>query len=75
MSRPRSGFSWCSRALLSAGILASNYVFVMWNRAALMEPPKTAFIVASWYCYTRAEQSAVMDRSGRAAFSFGPWCR
>ena len=44
-------------ALLAAALLATNYVYTMWNRAALMETPMTAFIVASWYCYTRAEQS------------------
>lgn len=38
-------------------LLASNYVYVMWNRAALMEAPMTAFIVFGWYCYTRAESS------------------
>lgn len=43
--------------LVAAGLLATNYVYIMWNRAALMETPMTAFIVASWYCYTRAEQS------------------
>ena len=43
--------------LIAAALLATNYVYVMWNRAALMETPMTAFIVASWYCYTRAEDS------------------
>jgi len=43
--------------LIAAALLATNYVYVMWNRAALMETPMTAFIVASWYCYTRAAQS------------------
>ena len=43
------------RAGLFAGLfLATNFVYVMWNRAALMEAPMTAFIVASWYCYTRS---------------------
>jgi 4-amino-4-deoxy-L-arabinose transferase-like glycosyltransferase len=47
-----------SRAGTIAGVLlATNYVYVMWNRAALMEGPMTAFIVAAWYCYVRAEQS------------------
>ena len=27
----------------------------MWNRAALMEGPMVAFMVASWYCYMRAD--------------------
>ena len=43
-------------ALIAAALLATNYVYVMWNRAALMEGPMTAFIVASWYCYVRAQQ-------------------
>jgi hypothetical protein len=43
------------RAGLIAGVLvATNYVYVMWNRAALMEGPMVAFMVASWYCYVRA---------------------
>ena len=37
-------------------LLATNYVYVMYNRAALMEALMTAFIVASWYCSTRAEK-------------------
>ena len=43
--------------VIAAALLATNYVYVMWNRAALMETPMTAFIVASWYCYTRVEES------------------
>jgi 4-amino-4-deoxy-L-arabinose transferase-like glycosyltransferase len=43
------------RAGLIAGmLLATNYVYVMWNRTALMEGPMVAFMVASWYCYIRA---------------------
>ena len=45
--------------LIAAALLATNYVFVMWNRAALMETPMTAFIVAAWYCYTRAERAPI----------------
>jgi 4-amino-4-deoxy-L-arabinose transferase-like glycosyltransferase len=41
--------------LIAAALLATNYVYVMWNRAALMEGPMVAFIVASWYCYVRAQ--------------------
>jgi 4-amino-4-deoxy-L-arabinose transferase-like glycosyltransferase len=44
--------------LIAGALLATNYVYVMWNRAALMEGPMTAFIVASWYCYVRAQQRA-----------------
>lgn len=43
---PRAG-------LMAGALLATNYVYVMWNRAALMEGPMAAFMVASWYCYTR----------------------
>ena len=32
-------------ALIGASLLATNYVFVMWNRAALMESTMSAFIV------------------------------
>ena len=35
-------------ASFGAVMLATNYVFVMWNRAALMEPQNTALIVVSW---------------------------
>ena len=43
--------------LIAAALLATNYVYVMYNRAAIMEALMAAFIVASWYCSTRAEQS------------------
>jgi hypothetical protein len=46
------------RAGLIAGtLLATNYVYVMYDRAAIMEALMAAFIVASWYCSTRAERS------------------
>jgi 4-amino-4-deoxy-L-arabinose transferase-like glycosyltransferase len=41
--------------LIAAALVATNYVYVMWNRAALMEASMVAFIVASWYCYVRAQ--------------------
>ena len=43
-------------ALIGASLLATNYVFVMWNRAALMESTMTACIVASWAAYACAER-------------------
>ena len=43
--------------VLAGALLATNYVYVMWNRTAMMEGPMTAFLVASWYCYVRAESS------------------
>ena len=46
------------RAGLFAGaLLATNYVYVMYDRAAIMEALMATFIVASWYCSTRAERS------------------
>jgi 4-amino-4-deoxy-L-arabinose transferase-like glycosyltransferase len=43
-------------ALIGGTLLGANYVFVMWNRAALMESTMTAFIVASWAAYAMAER-------------------
>jgi 4-amino-4-deoxy-L-arabinose transferase-like glycosyltransferase len=46
---------WGPRAALAAALLlATNYPFVMWNRAALMESTMTAFIVAAWAAYALA---------------------
>src|SRR4029450_6237332 len=42
--------------LIAAALLGTNYFYVMWNRAALMEGPMVAFMVASWYCYVRADE-------------------
>jgi 4-amino-4-deoxy-L-arabinose transferase-like glycosyltransferase len=44
--------------LIAGALLAANFVYVMWNRAALMEGPMVAFLVASWYCYVRAQKDA-----------------
>jgi 4-amino-4-deoxy-L-arabinose transferase-like glycosyltransferase len=43
-------------ALVGGCLLATNYVFVMWNRAALMESTMTAFIATSWAGYAIAER-------------------
>ena len=43
-------------ALAGGALLATNYVYVMYDRAAIMEALMAAFIVASWYCSTRAER-------------------
>ena len=43
-------------ALIGGALLATNYVFVMWNRAALMESTMTAFIVVGWAAYALAER-------------------
>jgi 4-amino-4-deoxy-L-arabinose transferase-like glycosyltransferase len=42
--------------LIAAALVGTNYFYVMWNRAALMEGPMVAFMVASWYCYVRADE-------------------
>jgi 4-amino-4-deoxy-L-arabinose transferase-like glycosyltransferase len=46
-------------ALIAAALLATNYVYVMWNRAALMEATMAAFIVSAWYCYVRAQTTPI----------------
>jgi len=38
-------------ALFGGALLATNYIFVMWTRAALIEPTMTTFIVAGWAWY------------------------
>ena len=43
-------------ALIAAALAATNYIYVMWNRAALMEGPMVAFMVAAWYCQSRAQE-------------------
>ena len=42
--------------LIAAAFLATNYVFVMWNRAALMESTMTAFITAAWAAYALSDR-------------------
>jgi 4-amino-4-deoxy-L-arabinose transferase-like glycosyltransferase len=53
---------------IAGALLATNYVYVMWNRAALMEGPMVAFMVASWYCYARAQTRPVWG-AGAGAFA------
>jgi len=45
--------------LIAGALLATNYVYVMWNRVALMEGSMVAFMVASWYAYTRAQSQPI----------------
>jgi 4-amino-4-deoxy-L-arabinose transferase-like glycosyltransferase len=45
-------------AVAAGALLATNYVYVMYDRAAIMEASMVAFIVASWYCYVRAQEDA-----------------
>ncbi len=44
--------------LIAGALVATNYVYVMYDRAALMEASMIAFLVLSWYCYARAQASA-----------------
>jgi 4-amino-4-deoxy-L-arabinose transferase-like glycosyltransferase len=43
-------------ALAGGALLAANYAFVMWNRAALMESTMTAAMVAAWCAYSLGER-------------------
>ncbi len=43
-------------ALAGVWLLSTNFVFVMWNRAALMESTMTAFIVVAWAAYALAQR-------------------
>jgi 4-amino-4-deoxy-L-arabinose transferase-like glycosyltransferase len=43
-------------AIVGGVLLATNFVFIMWNRAALMESTMTAFIVAGWAAYAMAQR-------------------
>jgi hypothetical protein len=43
-------------ALIGGALLATDYVFVMWNRAALMESTMTALIVVGWAAYAVSER-------------------
>ena len=52
-------------ALIGGVLLATNYVFVMWNRAALLESPMIGFIVAAWGAY------AVAHKRPAAGFAAG----
>jgi len=40
--------------IAAAALLATNYIWVMWNRAALMETTMVAFIAISWSAYALA---------------------
>jgi 4-amino-4-deoxy-L-arabinose transferase-like glycosyltransferase len=55
-------------ALIGGVLLATNYIFVMWNRAALLESTMIAFIVASWGFYAMAGRTPVLGAlSGASA--------
>lgn len=42
--------------LMAGGLLATSYVFVMWNRVALLETTMTAFLVMSFSAFVRAQE-------------------
>lgn len=44
--------------LLAGTLAATNYVYVMYNRAALMEATMVAFMVAAWFFYALAQRRA-----------------
>ena len=54
-------------ALIGAVLIATNYVFVMWNRAALLESTMIAFIVAAWGMYAMSERRPVLGALAGAA--------
>jgi 4-amino-4-deoxy-L-arabinose transferase-like glycosyltransferase len=45
--------------LLAGALVATNYVYVMYDRAAIMEATMVAFMVAAWYCYVRAQERPI----------------
>jgi 4-amino-4-deoxy-L-arabinose transferase-like glycosyltransferase len=45
-------------ALIGGALLATNYAWVMWNRAALMESTMIAFIVVAWAAYAMGSRRA-----------------
>jgi hypothetical protein len=54
-------------AVIGGALLATDYVFVMWNRAALMESTMTAFMVVAWACYALAGKRPVWGAAAGAA--------
>jgi 4-amino-4-deoxy-L-arabinose transferase-like glycosyltransferase len=45
--------------LYAGALAATNYVYVMYDRAAIMEGLMAACIVGSWFCSTRAERRPI----------------
>ena len=56
-----------ARGLIAGALLATNYVYVMYDRAAIMEAPMVAFMVASWYC-SRGRSARRLGRGRGAAW-------
>jgi 4-amino-4-deoxy-L-arabinose transferase-like glycosyltransferase len=53
--------------LIAAAWLATNYVYVMYDRAAIMESLMAAFVVAGWYGYVRAQREPMWGLFAGAA--------
>lgn len=54
-------------ALLGGVLLATNYIFVMWNRAALMESTMSALIVTGWAAYAMSARRPALGAVAGAA--------
>jgi 4-amino-4-deoxy-L-arabinose transferase-like glycosyltransferase len=52
--------------LIAAALLATDYVYVMYDRAAIMEALMVALIVAAWWASTRAEDRPVWGAAAGA---------
>jgi 4-amino-4-deoxy-L-arabinose transferase-like glycosyltransferase len=44
---------------IAGALVATNYVYVMYNRAAIMEATMVAWMIAAWYCYVRAQERPI----------------
>jgi 4-amino-4-deoxy-L-arabinose transferase-like glycosyltransferase len=53
--------------LAAAALLATNFVSVMYDRAAVMEATMVSLVVTAWYCYARASESARWGLAAGAA--------
>ena len=51
--------------VIAAALVATNYVYVMWNRAALMEASMVAFMVAGMVLLRPCADEAVLGRACR----------
>lgn len=54
-------------ALFGMALLGTNFFFIMWNRAALMESTLAAWLVLSWACYAQAQQRPAWGLAAGAA--------
>ncbi len=53
--------------LLASALLATNFVYVMYTRAATIEGTMVALLVVAWYAYTRADRSPAWGFAAGAA--------